>query len=97
MLTLPKRNPALHGQVTVLKHRTWQVLLAGLGVVMLTGFLVIHVIKDVTAETSAWYFHSTPVWLIVMGLATAIYIRELARLKKRGVDINKVFGTLPPE
>jgi amino acid transporter len=97
VLSLPKRNPLLASEVKVLTSRRLQVLLAGSGVVMLTLFLVVHVIRDLTADTAAWYFHSTPVWLIVMGLATAIYVREFTKLKKRGVDINKVFGTLPPE
>jgi len=46
---------------------------------------------------AAWYFHSTSAWLIVMRLATAICFSEPCKLKKQGVDINKVFGTLPPE
>ena len=97
VLALPRRNPALHGQVKVLKNRTWQVLLAGLGVLMLTDFLIIHIVKDLSSDAAAWYFHSTPVWLIVMGLATAIYIRELKALKAKGVNTDEVFSKLPPE
>ena len=97
VLCLPGRNAALAGEVKVLTTRSWQVVLAGAGVVLLSAFLVIHIVKDLSAETSAWYFHSTPVWLIVMALATAIYLRELARLRKRGIDLNKLFGNLPPE
>ena len=87
VLSLPHRNPALASEVKVLTSRPWQVLLAGAGVVMLTGFLVIHIVKDLTAETAAWYFHSTPVWLIVMTIATGIYFRELKKLKRDGVDV----------
>jgi len=47
--------------------------------------------------STAWYFHSTPVWLIVMGLGTAIYFRELGKLKKEGVDTKALFSRLPPE
>ncbi len=97
VLSLPRRNPRLSQEVKVLTSRTWQVLLAGAGVLMLAGFLVIHVVKDLTADTAAWYFHSTPVWLIVMGLATAIYARELKKLKKEGVDTRALFSQLPPE
>jgi hypothetical protein len=82
--------------VTVLTTRNRQVLLAGAGVVMLTLFLVVHVVKDLAADTAAWYFHSTPVWLIVMGLATAIYVRELRKLKLEGVDTRTLFSQLPP-
>jgi APA family basic amino acid/polyamine antiporter len=97
VLSLPHRNPALASEVKVLTSRTWQVLLAGSGVVMLTGFLVIHIVKDLTAETTAWYFHSTPVWLIVMAIATGIYFRELNKLKRQGVDVDTLFRQLPPE
>ncbi len=97
VLSLPRRNPRLSQEVKVLTSRTWQVLLAGAGVLMLAGFLVIHVVKDLSADAAAWYFHSTPVWLIVMGLATAIYARELKKLKKEGVDTRALFSQLPPE
>jgi amino acid transporter len=97
VLSLPKVNPALASEVKVLTGRRLQVLLAGAGIVMLTLFLVVHVIKDLTSETAAWYFHSTPVWLIVMAMATAIYVRELDKLKNRGVDTEALFKALPPE
>jgi len=97
VLSLAHVNPLLSAEVKVLTSRPKQVLLAGAGVVMLSGFLVIHVVKDLTTDTTAWYFHSTPVWLIVMGLATAIYLRELKILKKEGVDTKALFSQLPPE
>jgi amino acid transporter len=97
VLSLPKRNPALHTEVKVLTARRRQVLIAGAGVVMLSLFLVIHVVKDLAADTAAWYFHSTPVWLIVMGLGTAIYFGELRKLESQGVDTEQLFSQLPPE
>ena len=97
VLALPGRNPLLAREVKVLTSRRLQVLLAGSGVVMLTLFLVVHVIRDLTADTAAWYFHSTPVWLIVMGLGTAIYVRELKKLRNQGVDTQTLFSQLPPE
>ena len=97
VLALPRRNPALAGEVKVLTSRPLQVLVAGAGVLMLSLFLVVHVVKDLTTDTAAWYFHSTPVWLIVMALATAIYFRELGMLGKQGVDTDALFGRLPPE
>ena len=81
----------------MLTSRPWQLVLAGSGVFMLAGFLVIHIIKDLTADTAAWYFHSTPVWLIVMAMATGIYFRELSKLKKEGVNVEALFRQLPPE
>jgi amino acid transporter len=97
VISLPSRNPALAKEVKVFTSRPRQVILAGLGVLLLSGFLVIHIQKDLTAEVSAWYFHSTPVWLIVMGIATLIYRRELGKLKNRGVDVKRLFEELPAE
>ncbi len=97
VLSLPRRNPALAKEVRVLTSRPWQILLASAGVIMLTGFLIIHISKDLAAETTAWYFHSTPVWLIVMAIATTIYFRELSKLKKEGVDTDALFKELPAE
>ena len=97
VLSLPKRNPAIAARIGVLRSRTWQRLLAGAGAMVLTAFLVIHVVKDLATETAAWYFHSTPVWVIVMAMATVIYLRELAKLGRQGVDVNARFRELPPE
>ena len=36
--------------------------------------------------SGAWYFHSTWIWLGVMALATTIYVYEVGKLKKSGVD-----------
>jgi predicted MFS family arabinose efflux permease len=97
VISLPRRNPELARQVRVLRSRSLQLMLAGLGVLMLSGFLVIHVYKDMSSEAAAWYFHSTPIWLIVMGIATAVYLLELSRLKRHGADIKRLFSELPDE
>ncbi len=97
VLSLPKRNPLLANEVKVLTARPLQVLLAGAGAVMLTLFLTVHIYKDLTSDADAWYFHSTPVWLIVMGLGTAIYVGELRKMKKEGVNTKALFSQLPPE
>ena len=56
-----------------------------------------HVWKDLTADVGAWYFHSTPLWIGVMALASVIYLREVAALRRTGVDTEALFGELPPE
>lgn len=96
LVTLPRRNPELARDVKVL-GRTSQLLVGGGGAVILGLFLVLHIVKDLSTETAAWYFHSTWVWLVVMGTASLIYLREMARLRQRGVDTDRLFGTLPPE
>jgi len=68
-----------------------------LGALMLSVFLVVHVAKDLSADVGAWYFHSTWVWLLVMVLATGIYLREMGNLKRRGVDVDALYATLPPQ
>ena len=97
VLTLPSRNPEIAANMKVLKDRRIQVPLAALGIALLMLFLAVHVWKDVTAEVSAWYFHSTPLWIGVMALASVIYVREVASLKRSGVDTDALFGQLPPE
>ncbi len=97
VITLPGRNPALAGEVKVFTSRPLQLVLASLGVILLAGFLAIHTIKDLSADVDAWYFRSTPVWLIVMAVASVIYFRELRKLKRRNVDVEMVFSRLPPE
>lgn len=97
VLTLPSRNPAIAREVRVLPGRTAQVLVAGTGIAILGAFLAMQTVKDLTTPVSAWYFRSTPVWCLVMGIATLIYLRETAALRRRGVDVQAIFATLPPE
>ena len=61
VLTLPRRNPTLAADIKVVTSRPWQVALGSAGVIMLTVFLAVHTIRDLSADAGAWYFHSTPV------------------------------------
>lgn len=97
VVTLPGRSPAIAKDVRVLPARGLQVPLALAGVLTLGGFLVVHTVKDLTAPVAAWYFRSTPLWLLVMGIATLVYLREIRALRRRGVDVDAIFATLPPE
>jgi APA family basic amino acid/polyamine antiporter len=97
VLTLPRRNPALARAVTVLPSRRAQAAVAVLGVIVLAGFLAVHTWKDVMAPVRAWYFRSTPLWAVVMALASVIYARERRGLRARGVDVAARFAALPPE
>ena len=81
----------------VIPQRYVQIPLAWAGVLLLGTFLAIHVWNDLSNPQPGWYFHSTPVWLLVMAVASAIYFRELSRLRRRGVDVAALFATLPPE
>lgn len=97
VLTLPTRNPTLAKEVKVMTSRAVQLLFAGSGAILLAGFLIVHIAKDLGSQTAAWYFHSTPVWIIVMSIATIIYWRELIKLKRTGVNTHELFRQLPPE
>jgi amino acid transporter len=97
VLVFPHRNPELAKRVSVVTSRKIQIMLATFGVVVLGGFLVIHIWKDLTTPLREWYFHSTPIWLIVMAVASGIYAREVRRLRRRGVDVKALFSKLPPE
>lgn len=97
VLALPRNNPKIARGVRVVRSRRVQVPLAAAGAIILTGFLGVHVWKDLTAKVDAWYFHSTLIWLAVMAISTIIYLRELRKLRGRGVDVDTLFSTLPPE
>lgn len=97
VLRLPHRAPELARSVTVLPSRPLQATLAGAGAAFLGLFLLVHVAKDLRADVGAWYFHSTWLWLGVLALASMIYVRELGALRRSGVDVERLFLTLPPE
>ena len=97
VLTLPRRNAALAREVRVLPNRMAQVGVTAVGIAVLALFLAVHTWKDLTAPAAAWYFRSTPVWLLVMAAATALYLREVSALRRRGVDVDAIFATLPPD
>jgi len=81
----------------VLTSRRAQSVVAGGGVILLSVFLVVQVTKDLTADVGAWYFHSTPIWVLVMAVATLIFAREWKVLLASGADVDAMFRELPPE
>jgi basic amino acid/polyamine antiporter, APA family len=97
VLTLPTRNPTLARDIRVLPSRSAQSAVAIVGVLILGAFFAIHTMKDLSATVSAWYFRATPVWLLVTAVATVIYLREVRAARRRGVDVQSIFATLPAE
>ena len=97
VLTLPRRNPAIARDVRVVPSRRLQVPLAVLGVMVLGGFLAVHTWKDLSSPAGVWYLRSTPVWLVVMAAGSAIYAREIHRLRRSGANVEAIFSALPPE
>ncbi len=96
VLALPSSNPALAAAVTVLPSAAQRVPVAVAGVCVLALYLAVHTWKDLTGP-AAWYFKSTPVWAVVMALASVVYLREMRRLRRQGVDVAARFAALPPE
>ncbi len=97
VLTLPKHNPQIAAGVKVFSSSKIQIPLAAAGVAMLSLFLTVHIWKDLSSPAEAWYLHSTVIWAIVLTMASLIYFRELAKLHRKGIDVKKLFSTLPPE
>ena len=97
LITISNVNPLLAKDISVLKSRKIQLLIGWAGIISLTGFLGIHTYKDLTATTSAWYFHSTPIWLIVMGLASIIFAYKWKQLKNKEPNLRQRFLELPKE
>ncbi|OOG76747.1 APC family permease [Algoriphagus sp. A40] len=97
VILFPIRNPALASQISIFRYRPVQLLIGIGGAFLLTAFLFIHTLKDLNASVSAWYFHSTPVWLIVMSLASVLFLFQWKKLKSSGVDLKTRFSTLPSE
>jgi APA family basic amino acid/polyamine antiporter len=97
VLVLPLRNPALASEVGVIRSRALQLVVSVAGMALLGLFLFVHVRRDLSADVAAWYFHSTWVWLLVMALASGVYLMMVRGMRSRGVDVGTRFSTLPPE
>ena len=97
LLHLPKRNPDIARQITVFQSLSIRKFIGWTGTLLLSFFLLIHTWKDLSSDKAAWYFHSTPVWLLVMLMASLFYWYRYSLLKKSGKDIKTIFQTLPAE
>jgi len=97
VLALPGRNPALAREIRVLRSPVAQRAVGIAGVVLLGGLLAVHTARDLGASSVPWYLRSTPLWLGVMAVGSAVYWRELRGLRRRGVNVQALFAALPPE
>ena len=97
LITIPKVNPLLANKISVIKNRNQQLIIGILGVVFLTLFLAVHTYKDMTSDVSSWFFRSTPVWLIVMGLGSLIFLIKWREISLTSKDQYSRFKSLPKE
>ncbi len=97
LLCLSRVNPLLAKRMTLLRRDGPRMTVGVAGVILLSGFLVVHVGKDLAVERTAWYFHSTWVWLLVMGLGSTVYLLRWLALRRSGVDLQRRFQSLPED
>lgn len=96
VIRLRSANPAIAARATVLPDRRLQLPAAALGAVVIALLLAIHTWRDLAGDRP-WFLRSTWDWLMVMGLATLLYWRETARLRRSGVDLAARMRELPPQ
>ena len=97
LITIVKVNPPLAQEIKMVSSLKKQRLIGIGGVLLLLVFLTVHTVKDLNADVDAWYFRSTPVWLLVMTIGSAIYYFKTRALKKNGKDLKAHFAKLPEE
>ena len=97
LLTIPTINPILADKISVIRNRTHQLLIGILGIFFLLLFLFVHTYKDLTSSVTNWYFHSTPVWLIVMLIGSIIFLLKWREIGKMGHKEYDRFKVLPEE
>ena len=97
LVMISRINPTLTREIKVIRNRSIQKVLGWAGILILSSFLIIHIWKDLSSDVEAWYYHSTTIWLIVMTIASIIFFKEFAILKKKGIDTDQLFNNLPPE
>ncbi|MBC2838448.1 APC family permease [Robiginitalea sp. SC105] len=95
VIAFPKVNGVLYRQIAIFRNRTAQLLIGWAGVLFISLFLAIHIYKDLNQPRDGWYFHSTYVWLIVMGLASAVFILKWISLRRDYPDLSARFKKLP--
>lgn len=97
LFCIPHLNPKLAEKMTVFQSSYARWLVGGLGALLITALLILHTLKDMQKSVEAWYYHSTWIWLIVMGIGSFIFWRRYTQLKTSGVDLEKLFNELPEE
>ena len=97
LLYIKKHNFELYNDIDILKNRSLQLFIGWGGVIFLSCFLLIHLYKDLNNEVKTWYFHSTYVWLIVMGIASIFFIYQWNQIKTKEANHIKKFKKLPSE
>ena len=94
---LARRNPTLAAGLRVMKARWAQVVFGGAGAILLGVLLWAQIAKDLTAAVAAWYYRSTWVYLLAVGAVSLLFLIRWKGLRRAGVDLERLYSTLPPE
>ena len=97
VINLPRRNPTLAVELRFMKSRPAQLAVGWSGTFSLGVLLVAQIIKDLRADVPAWYYHSTASYIVMMLGATLIFTLQWRKLRRAGVDLEGLYGHLPPE
>ncbi len=80
-----------------MKSRPAQLAVGWSGALCLGVLLTAQVVKDLRADVPAWYYHSTTSYIVMMAGATLVFIFQWRKLRRAGVDLEGLYGNLPPE
>ncbi len=97
LILIYRLNPDIAQKIQLFRAKGIRLLFAGIGIILLFGFLGIHIGKDLNNEYEAWYFHSTPIWIIVMLLGTGVFFWHLNKIKNDNENWKEQFRKLPKE
>lgn len=97
LVLFPRINPKLHQKIKVFPSQKLQQTIGWLGIVFLSFFLIMHTRKDLVSELSAWYFHSTWIWMIVMSLASLYFLFRWKKIKTDQPELLQKFTELPKD
>lgn len=94
---LPVRNPELARHVRFVRARGAQLAVGGTGALLLATLTVIQVVKDLSSDLAAWYYHAFYTYLIVLAVASCVFFFRWRKLEREGVDMRARFRGLPPD
>lgn len=96
LIAMKKRNPKIYKNISFMKNRTVQVVLSSLVILIVLGLSVVSMWSDLSASRP-WYEYMTVQTLILIVSAIIIYYVAIKRMKRMGINYNKIFLSMPPE